>query len=124
MNNKKLSLSLAVISGLFLAGCGQQSTTVNNSAETEMKMEKVTYPVTQKGDVVDEYFGTQVPDPYRWLEDDMSAETADWVKAQNVTTQSYLNKIPYREKIEKRLSALLDYEKVGTPFVEGDYSYF
>jgi len=125
MNNKKLSLSLAVISGLFLAGCGQSSdssVTVKSSEQT--KMEKVMYPITKKGDVVDEYFGTQVPDPYRWLEDDMSAETADWVKAQNKTTQAYLSNIPYREKIEKRLSALLDYEKVGTPFVEGDYSYF
>ncbi|MBU2916632.1 prolyl oligopeptidase family serine peptidase [Psychrosphaera sp. F3M07] len=127
MNNKKLSLSLAVISGLFLAGCGQQSSTsstAQNSQLAEVKMDKVMYPVTKKGDVVDEYFGTKVPDPYRWLEDDMSAETADWVKAQNKTTQAYLSNIPYREKIEQRLSALLDYEKVGMPFIEGDYSYF
>ncbi|WP_341206112.1 prolyl oligopeptidase family serine peptidase [uncultured Psychrosphaera sp.] len=127
MNNKKLSLSLAVISGLFLAGCGQQSSTsstAQNSELAEIKMDKVMYPVTKKGDVVDEYFGTKVPDPYRWLEDDMSAETADWVKAQNKTTQGYLSNIPYREKIEQRLSALLDYEKVGMPFIEGDYSYF
>ena len=127
MNNKKLSLSLAVISGLFLAGCGQQSSTsstAQNSELAEVKMDKVMYPVTKKGDVVDEYFGTKVPDPYRWLEDDMSAETADWVKAQNKTTQAYLSNIPYREKIEQRLSALLDYEKVGMPFIEGDYSYF
>ncbi|MFT6529821.1 MAG: prolyl oligopeptidase [Psychrosphaera sp.] len=127
MNNKKLSLSLAVISGLFLAGCGQQSSTSSNAQNSqlaEVKMDKVIYPVTKKGDVVDEYFGTKVPDPYRWLEDDMSAETAEWVKVQNKTTQAYLSNIPYREKIEQRLSALLDYEKVGMPFIEGDYSYF
>ncbi|WP_299264466.1 prolyl oligopeptidase family serine peptidase [uncultured Psychrosphaera sp.] len=125
MNKTKISLSLAVISGLFLAGCGQSADSSDAAKSSEQtKMEKVMYPITKKGDVVDEYFGTQVPDPYRWLEDDMSAETADWVKAQNVTTQSYLSNIPYREKIEKRLSALLDYEKVGTPFIEGDYSYF
>nr|WP_259366995.1 MULTISPECIES: prolyl oligopeptidase family serine peptidase [unclassified Colwellia] len=84
----------------------------------------LTYPITKKVAVVDDYFGTKVTDAYRWLEDDMSAETADWVKAQNKTTYDYLAKIPYREKIKSRLAALLDYEKVGMPFLEGDYSYF
>ena len=82
------------------------------------------YPVTKKVCVVDDYFGTKVTDAYRWLEDDMSAETADWVAAQNKTTHGYLAQIPYRDKIKSRLAALLDYEKVGMPFIEGDYSYF
>ncbi|WP_252736554.1 MULTISPECIES: prolyl oligopeptidase family protein [unclassified Psychrosphaera] len=88
------------------------------------KQIKLVYPVTQKGDVVENYFGIDVADPYRWLEDDMSSETAAWVVAQNEVTNSYLSHIPYREKIEKRLTDLMDYEKVGMPFIEGDYTYF
>ncbi|MDO6719395.1 prolyl oligopeptidase family serine peptidase [Psychrosphaera sp. 1_MG-2023] len=88
------------------------------------KQIKLVYPVTQKGDVVENYFGIDVADPYRWLEDDMSSETAAWVVAQNEVTNSYLSNIPYREKIEKRLTDLMDYEKVGMPFIEGDYTYF
>jgi len=123
MNLKKISLASALLLAITVSGCGQTNTQMS-SANTTPVEKTLTYPVTQKGDVVDEYFGTQVADPYRWLEDDMSADTADWVKAQNKTTHGYLNQIPYREKIEKRLSTLLDYEKVGMPFIEGDYSYF
>jgi len=123
MNLKKISLASALLLAITVSGCGQTNTQMS-SANTTLVAKTLTYPVTQKGDVVDEYFGTQVADPYRWLEDDMSADTADWVKAQNKTTHGYLNQIPYREKIEKRLSTLLDYEKVGMPFIEGDYSYF
>ena len=82
------------------------------------------YPETRQEDVTDTYFGTTVADPYRWLEDDRSPETEQWVKAQNTVTSSYLEQIPYREAIEKRLTTLLDYEKVGMPFIEGDYTYF
>jgi len=81
------------------------------------------YPVTRKGDVVDTYFGTQVADPYRWLEDDRSEETEAWVKAQNQVTQSYLQNIPYRDKIADVVRDLLDYERVSAPFKEGDYTY-
>ncbi len=127
VNIKKMALSSAVFLALSLAGCSQESSSVsteNNAEKSVVTAVQVSYPETKKGDVVDEYFGTQVADPYRWLEDDMSAETADWVKAQNQTTQAYLNNIPYRDKIKSRLSALLNYEKVGMPFIEGDYSYF
>ncbi|WP_240665277.1 prolyl oligopeptidase family serine peptidase [Idiomarina sp. 29L] len=82
------------------------------------------YPETRKGDVVDTYFGTEVADPYRWLEDDRSEETEAWVKAQNEVTFSHLEKIPFREKIEKRLTELWNYEKVSAPRFEGDYIYF
>lgn len=83
------------------------------------------YPVTQKGDVKDNYFGNEVEDPYRWLEDDNSAETADWVKAENELTFEYLNKLPFREQINSRLTELWDYPKYGTPFKEaGKYFFF
>ena len=84
----------------------------------------VNYPETAKVEHTDTYFGEEVKDPYRWLEDDRSAETEDWVKRQNAVTQDYLSNIPYREKIKDRLSKLWNYEKVGAPFTEGDYTYF
>ena len=128
MNTKKIVLSSAVLIALCgLTGCNQNSTTASSAEKVvsivdESKM--LTYPTTKKIAVVEDYFGTKVTDNYRWLEDDMSAETADWVKAQNKTTYDYLEQIPYRDKIKSRLAALLDYEKIGMPFIEGDYSYF
>lgn len=82
------------------------------------------YPVTKKGDVKDTYFGTVVPDPYRWLEDDRSAETEAWVKAQNEVTFDYLAQIPYREKIKSRMEQLWNYERISAPFKEGNYTYY
>lgn len=79
----------------------------------------IQYPPTQKGDVKDTYFGTVVEDPYRWLEDDNSPETAEWVKAQNQLTFGYLEKLPFRDRIKIRLTELWDYPKYGTPFKEG-----
>ena len=76
----------------------------------------ITYPDARRVDTVDVYFGTQVPDPYRWLEDDNSQETAEWVKAENRLTQDYLSKIPFRNKVKKRITQLANYEKVGAPF--------
>ncbi len=84
----------------------------------------VNYPTTKKVDTVDNYFGTEVPDPYRWLEDDRSEETEAWVKKQNAVTFGYLDKIPFREDLKNRLEKLWNYEKVGSPFKEGDYTYF
>jgi prolyl oligopeptidase len=85
---------------------------------------KIEYPVTKKGDVVDDYFGTKVPDPYRWLENDTSKETAAWVKAENIVTFEYLGTIPYREEIKERLQKMWNYEKYTAPVREGDYTYF
>lgn len=82
------------------------------------------YPKTKQVDSVDEYFGTEVKDPYRWLEDDNSQETKAWVKAQNKVTFDYLDKIPYRDTLRERLTKLWNYEKIGTPDKEGDYVYF
>lgn len=87
------------------------------------KPEKINYPMSKKVDTVDVYFGNEVPDPYRWLEDDMSDETAEWVKAQNEVTQSFLSKIPYREDVEKRLTELWDYPKNSAPFKKGGNFY-
>ena len=84
----------------------------------------VTYHKTKKVDTVDTYFDTEVKDPYRWLEDDMSEETGEWVKAQNKVTFGYLDSIPFRKELKERLSSLWNYEKVGSPFKEGDYTYF
>ncbi|MCK5401528.1 MAG: S9 family peptidase, partial [Flavobacteriaceae bacterium] len=72
----------------------------------------VNYPETKKVDTVTNYFGTDVKDPYRWLEDDRSAETEDWVKRQNEATFGYLDNIPFREELKQRLEKLWNYEKI------------
>ncbi len=86
--------------------------------------ESIQYPKTNKDNTSDYYFGQKVVDPYRWLEDDMSDETAKWVKEQNNVTFGYLDKIPYREQLKKRLTELWNYEKVSSPFKRGKYTYF
>jgi len=82
------------------------------------------YPTSHRGKVVDIYFEEHVPDPYRWLEDDRSKETNEWVIAQNKFTFSHLNKIPLRKKLKERLEKIWNYEKIGAPFQEGEYTYF
>ncbi|MDD3877212.1 MAG: prolyl oligopeptidase family serine peptidase [Bacteroidales bacterium] len=91
---------------------------------SEKKIKLMDYPITKKVDTVDTYFGVQVPDPYRWLEDDMSAETAEWVAAQNKVTFNYLEQIPFRQAIKDRLTEMWDYPKYGTPFRKGKYFFF
>jgi prolyl oligopeptidase len=85
---------------------------------------KGTYPSTKKTAQVDEYFGTTVADPYRWLENDLAEDTKDWVKRQNQVTNDYLSKIPFRDNIKKRLTEIWNYEKYQPPFKEGNYIYF
>ena len=82
------------------------------------------YPFTTTVDSVDTYFGEKVSDPYRWLENDTTKETADWVKRENDVTFAYLKSIPYRDKIKKRLEAIYNYERLSAPFKEGGYYYF
>ncbi|WP_042146161.1 MULTISPECIES: prolyl oligopeptidase family protein [unclassified Pseudoalteromonas] len=123
----KKALTCAVL--MALTACGSQEVENKNTTEAEVKNVKsqvaaITYPETKKGDVVDTYFNTKIADPYRWLEDDMSEETADWVKAQNKVTADYLSQIPYRDELKASLKNLMDYEKVGAPFKEGNYTYF
>ncbi|MDB4533872.1 prolyl oligopeptidase family serine peptidase [Vicingaceae bacterium] len=87
----------------------------------QLGAQDLTYPKTKKVDQVDEYFGVAIPDPYRWLEDDVrnSDEVRQWVEAENKITMSYLESLPYRQEIEDRLTKLWDYEKYGTPFRRG-----
>ena len=77
--------------------------------------QQLSYPKAAKDGTVDDYFGTKVSDPYRWLENDTSAETAAWVEAENKVTADYLSRIPFRDKVLKRLTELSNYEKIGAP---------
>lgn len=85
---------------------------------------KINYPETAKDNVVENYFGVDVPEPYRWLENDTSAATEAWVKAQNEVTYGYLGQIPFREGLKKRLTELNDYPKYGSPFKKNNQYYF
>ena len=109
MNKKLLILPVA---GMVMAANGQTA------------QPQLTYPETAKTDVVDTYFGTSVPDPYRWLENDTSAQTAAWVAAKNKVTGEYLSKIPFRGVLLRRLTAVADYEKIGAPAKKHGKYYF
>jgi prolyl oligopeptidase len=102
-----------IILALVIAACSQAK-----------KSAVAKYPVTEKGNVVDTLFGVPVADPYRWLENDTLKETSDWVEKQIAVTTNYLNKIPYRDDIRKRLGEVYNYERLGTPFRYGDYFYY
>lgn len=108
---KRFFIYLPII--LIIFGCNQ----------TEKKM-SFTYPETKKVDTVDNYFGTEVADPYRWLEDDNSEETKAWVIEQNKVTFSYLDSIPYRQKLIDRLTEIYNYERYSVPFKEGGKYFF
>jgi prolyl oligopeptidase len=107
---KKSLLILAILALIVIPVCKKAST---------MK-----YPVTAKVEQVDDYFGTQVADPYRWLEDDNSPETAAWVKAQNEVTFGYLAKIPFRDALKKRLTDIFNYPRYSSPFRVGEHYFF
>ncbi len=98
--------------------------TAFSSCNNLMKIKHLPYPEAERGDVVDNYFGTEVADPYRWLEDDNSEATAAWVKAENEVTFDYLSKIPFREAIKERLTELWNYPKESAPTRKGDWLYF
>ncbi|WCM41482.1 prolyl oligopeptidase family serine peptidase [Flavobacterium sp. CBA20B-1] len=108
---KKLVCSIFIASVIFSQSVNAQNKTMK-------------YPQTAKKEVIDTYFNNQVSDPYRWLEDDRSAETAAWVTAQNQVTFAYLDQIPYRDQLRKQLTEKWNYEKISAPFVEGDYTYY
>lgn len=113
-------LFILLLGGLFTA-CQQNA----DSGEGEKyPVMEVNYPETQKGNVIEEYHGQTVDDPYRWLEVDTAAEVEDWVERQNEVTFGYLEKIPFREKIRQRLEELWNYERYSAPFQEGKYTYF
>ena len=109
---------LAIISFGFLS-------VINTQIQAQVMTQPTKVPTTRKDpSVSDDYFGTKVADPYRWLEDDNSEETKAWVKSQNAATFSYLEKIPFRGKIRDRLEKIWNYEKFGSPFKEGGKYYF
>lgn len=106
--------SIIMLTGaLFFASCTTQK--MNNS---------LNYPETKKVEHTDEYFGTKVEDPYRWLEDDMAEDTKDWVQREVAFTNNYLANIPFREELRSQLKDIWNYEKIGAPFKEGDFTYF
>lgn len=108
---------LAFVFFLLLSACKNKKDAM---ADFELK-----YPETKRDSIYDEYFGIKVHDPYRWLEDDNSPETEEWVKAQNELTFSYLERIPYRQKIRDRLTKLWDYPKMSPPVnIKGKYFFF
>ena len=111
MNKNRLLALFAFCSALAIVATG-------------VGAQKPQYPMTRKVDHVDTYHGTKVADPYRWLEDDNSAETAKWVEAQNKVTFAYLEKIPYRAKIKERLEQLYNYPKYNAPFHRGELYFF
>ena len=119
---KKLLLPMICIC-LLNTSCKEGLVTTETS-KTNTNNIFMDYPVTKKINVTDNYFGTVVNDPFRWLEDDLSAETEQWVDNQNNVTFEYLKSIPYRNQIKERLTELWNYEKVGTPFTEGEFTYF
>lgn len=93
-------------------------------AFTSTHSQQIEYPFTKKVDQIDDYHGTKISDPYRWLEDNNSKETAEWVEAQNKVTQEYLSKIPFREALKNKLTELWNYERYSTPSKHGDYYTF
>ena len=109
---------------LFFVTLGLVALSCNKTDKKPLPLMKVNYPETKTIDHTDNYFDSIVPDPYRWLEDDRSTETGEWVKSQNEVSFDYLNKIPFRGAIRERLAKLWDYEKYSAPFKEGDYTYF
>jgi prolyl oligopeptidase len=103
-----------------LSICALYCMSCNSQRETTASI----YPTTSKVDTVDNYFGEKVSDPYRWLENDTSEATGEWVKSQNEVTAAYLQNINYRDRIKERLEKIFNYERLSKPFKEGDYYYF
>ena len=112
-NQKILTMkkSLLFLLTIAILGCetnpnADSLTSHNRIPKIDFKIIPVTYPEVKKDETVDDYHGTSIPDPYRWLEDDRSDKTAEWVSKQNKVTFDYLDQIPYRETIKKRLDLL------------------
>jgi len=113
---------LILVSGAFMLSCGKDAC---KTKETPIEQIKVEYPETRKDTTVkDHYFGNLISDPYRWLENDTTAETKAWVETENKLTFGYLGKIPFRDKIKSRLTEIWNYPKYSTPFKEGSYYFF
>jgi len=120
---KKLKTALAPLA-LIAVALSISMSTLPRAARAHADDPKLTYPETKRGDVVDDYFGTKVPDPYRWLEDDNAPEVAAWVEAENKVTFAFLDKISYRAQVKDRLTKLLNYPKYSAPTRRGDWFFF
>ena len=106
--------------GIVLLGAAAVLASCNTMKQIKLQP----YPETERGEVVENYFGTEVADPYRWLEDDRSEATAAWVAAENAVTEDYLAQIPFRDAIRERLTELWNYPKEGAPAKHGDWWYY
>ena len=118
---------LFVIAFMLVAACEQSPSNhpeEKGKAQINMPKINVSYPVTAQGEVEDNYFGTVVKDPYRWLEIDDSSAVKDWVKAENKVTFGYLEQIPFREKFRKRLEEVWNYPKFSAPSKKGENYFF
>jgi prolyl oligopeptidase len=109
----KKILTCIMIAGVF-ASCKHEQKTLS----------MMPYPESKKSDVTDDYFGTKIADPYRWLENDTAADTKAWVEAENAVTNNYLSQIPFREKIRSRLTEIWNYPKSSAPFRAGEYYFY
>jgi len=117
--------SLALASSTFSPFAGAQNQTrLAAASDRSTVAPKIVYPDSKPGETVDDYFGTKVSDPYRWLEDDRAPQVAAWVEAQNKVTFAYLDQIPFRQKIKDRLTALYNYPKYSSPARRGEYFFY
>ncbi|MEM9837105.1 MAG: prolyl oligopeptidase family serine peptidase [Bacteroidota bacterium] len=107
-----------------LLGCATDATNTTNKKTMEYPAITVEYPTTEKGEVSDDYHGTTVADEYRWLEDDNADDTKDWVSRQNDATFGYLENIPFRASLEERLTELINYPRLSSPYRVGEYYFF
>src|SRR5262249_44916426 len=117
---KKIQLGLASLTLLVLTLSVSISLLARMVRAQDVDMPKLHYPETKRVEVVDDYFGTKVPDPYRWLEDNEAPEVAAWVEAENKVTFTYLDQIPYRQQVKDRLTKLLNYPKFSAPSRRGE----
>jgi prolyl oligopeptidase len=121
-----VALGAAAIAPIVSRSTAQSVAPATTSATgaAASKDPKLVYPESKKVDQADEYFGTKVADPYRWLEDDKNPEVQAWIEAQNKVTFAYLDRIPYREKLKARLTELYNYPRISAPFRRGDTYFF
>src|SRR5262245_20517796 len=121
-----VTLSAAALAPIVSRSWAQSvaPSSTSNTGRAVAKDPKLVYPESKKVEQVDNYFGTIVADPYRWLEDDRKPEVQAWIEAQNRTTFAYLDRIPYREKLKARLTELYNYPRISAPFRRGDTYFF
>ncbi len=117
-------LTIIAIASLFAACNSDQKNTTTSTTAVQNPVMKLNYPVTKTVAHKDNYHGTEIEDPFRWLEVDTATEVESWVKSQNKVTYDYLDKIPYRKKIEERYEALFNFPKLSSPFKAGEYYFF